>query len=563
MAIWYTDYLTGNDTTGNGTIATPYKTINKAMTIGTNGDEIRVAGSGFTSLPGTISASSNATTNWTTSNNLTGLLLPGDIITVNDAEFGDQKFFYKVQTVTSTNITVDGVWNRPSTQNLTFSKITTQHYYTTTASVTFENVTITNKFDFKVTGGWTNSFTAQNGWTVMNYHGATATAKSGTGITSVNGSTDGAMYFDKFMMSHLSTGFAGSTSRWYYGTLAFVYFTNTSPYGAGAVLNLAYGTSDLYLTNSPASTGLGLSTVTNGIPQLNYENVWYTNTASPVTSSTVAIKINNLYARSVFTTGIQSYGVVPGVNTFVNNLTIATQGNSGATENIVLFTNATSAIGSSASIENDLQIVGDNANFKIAITGGSNPNNMINQITLPTKSIESFGTGINSGLVAQGGVFSGLKPNTLILDIEGEKQLFSNGGVVFADSSEFSTGSNSMRVSKIDIANLVPTTIPIKSYWNSTNAAKTITIRAKASAATNVQFSLLAYRLQLGGNNSSLQNILIQPQTKSVTTSWADYTYTGLDANFAALLLNSYIAIGVRIDDLTAKNVWIDSVTIS
>jgi hypothetical protein len=154
MAIWYTDNLTGNDTTGNGTIATPYKTINKAMTVGTNGDEIRAAGSGFTALAGTVTATSSGGTTWNTSSNLTGILLPGDIITVNDAEFGDQKFFYKVFSVGVSSIVVDGAWNRTPNVTLTFSKITQQHYYTTTTNVTFENITVTDKTNFKITGGW-------------------------------------------------------------------------------------------------------------------------------------------------------------------------------------------------------------------------------------------------------------------------------------------------------------------------------------------------------------------------------------------------------------------------
>jgi hypothetical protein len=563
MAIWYTDYLTGDDTTGDGTIALPYKTINKAMTVGTNGDEIRVAGSGFTQLDGTVTSTSSTATTWQTSNDLTATLLPGDIITVNDAEFGDQKFFYKVQTITSTQITVDGAWNRPSTQNLTFSKVTTQHYYTTT-NILFENVTITGKDDFKVTGGWINGYTEQTGWTVMNFHGTTATARSGTGFSAVTGGLDGAMYFDRFMLSHLTTGFAGSTNRWYQGTLAFVYFTNASPYGAGAISNSPYGIADLYLTNSPASTALGGDFSTNGIPQLTYENVWWTNTVSPTGSSPVAIKINNLYSRSNFSGGIQTYAATPGINCFIQNLIVATQQNDGAAENIVLFWNTTTN-GYSGSIENDIQIVGDNSNFRIAIVGGTNPNNMINQLTLPTKSIEDFGTGINTGLVGQGGLFSGLKANTLVKDIEGEKQVFLNSGILYADSTVFDTGSNSLRVSKIDIANSIPTLIPTKSYWNDTNTAKTITIRAKASAATNVDFGLLAYRLQTGTTNTSVTTAsgLIQLETKSVTTDWADYTYTGLDATYAEILLNSYIAIGVRIDNLNAKYVWIDSVTIS
>ena len=59
---------------------------------------------------------------------------------------------------------------------------------------------------------------------------------------------------------------------------------------------------------------------------------------------------------------------------------------------------------------------------------------------------------------------------------------------------------------------------------------------------------------------SAFQNI---PQTFSLTTSWANYTYTGLDTTNATLLLNSYLSLGVRVDNLTAKYIWIDSITIT
>lgn len=43
MAIVYCSWATGDDTTGTGTAANPYKTITKASTSRTAGDEVRVA----------------------------------------------------------------------------------------------------------------------------------------------------------------------------------------------------------------------------------------------------------------------------------------------------------------------------------------------------------------------------------------------------------------------------------------------------------------------------------------------------------------------------------------
>lgn len=57
MTIKYCSWTTGDDTTGTGTAANPYKTITKASTSRTAGDEVRVAKSPDpTALTGTVSA---------------------------------------------------------------------------------------------------------------------------------------------------------------------------------------------------------------------------------------------------------------------------------------------------------------------------------------------------------------------------------------------------------------------------------------------------------------------------------------------------------------------------
>jgi hypothetical protein len=555
MAIWYTDYLTGNDTTGDGTIATPYKTVNKAMTVGTNGDEIRVAGSGFTALAGTVTCSSNGLTTWTTSVNQTGIINPGDIITVNDAEFGDQKFFYKVQTVAPTTITVDGAWNRTPNVALTFSKITTQHYYTTTANTTFENVSIAGKTNFKITGGWTSSFTAQDGWTVMNYQGASSTAKSGTGFTGIQGGNTGSIYFDRFMLSHLNTGFGGSTSRWFMGTLAFVYFTGTSPYGAAPLTEHGYGVPDLYLTNSVYTTLLGASySIANDAPQQQFGNIWYANTASPSTNSPVIIKTNNFYGRSMYSTGLQGYGITIGGFININNLYIATQGAAGTTENIVLFGNNG---GSNSSVYNNIEVLGNNlSGYKLAISNSQN-GATINFIKLDTKKIEDF------ALAGSGFNYYSTTPIGYIKDIEGDKQVYNSTGIAFADNSVFDTGTNSLRLSKLEAINSQPTRMVIDQYFNSTSTAKTITIRAKASASTTATVCLMTSLQQLGNQQTGNIGFNYKPQTISLTTSWQDFTYTQLDASTAALFINSFIDICVVSSGISANYIWIDSVTVS
>jgi len=560
MAIWYTDNINGNDTTGNGTIATPYKTINKAMTVGANNDEIRVAGSTFTALSGTITATSNGSTTWNTSVNQTGILNPGDIITVNDAEFGDQKFFYKVFSVGASSIVVDGAWNRTANVNLTFSRIAvaSQQYYTTTASQTFENINIASKTQFIITGGWTSSFTAQDGWTVMNYHGATATAQSGIGFTATSGAPAGTgMYIDRFMFSHLtSTTLISQT--WSPGTLAIVFGTTNNPWVGNVTINSTYPNRDLYLTNSRFTSAGTSAAQADGSIGNKWDNCWYSNTVNGNSTNNIVISIANVYSRST-TTNIGISGSIQSYNAIVNNLTVATQQNAGTTtESFCVF----APNGANNNIlEGTINVLGPNAaSIKAFIVTSSNG---FAQLILPTQIIENIAgvTATQNSLISQSTVISnGIRPLAIVQDLEGEKQIYGSGQVVFADSSVYDTGTNSLRVSNTFPVSGAIAVTPINSYYNSTSAGKTITIRAKASASTNATFSILSAMYNTNAGSAVFQNM---SETKALTTSWADYSYTGLDATNAALLLNSYLSLGVRVDNLSAKYVWIDSITIS
>ena len=560
MAIWYCDNINGNDTTGDGSIGAPYKTINKAMTVGANDDEIRVAGSTFTALSGTVTATTNSSTTWNTSVNQTGILNPGDIITVDDAEFGNQKFFYKVFSVSATSIVVDGAWNRTPNVNLNFSRIpvASQQYYTTTASQTFENINIAGKTQFIIRGGWTNSFTAQDGWTIMNYHSsASATAQSGVGFSNVSGAPAGTgMYIDRFMLSHLTTTFQIS-QRWTPGTLAFVYLTTSNIYTSIVSINTTYPNRDLYLSNSRWPSGSSSLALANGDIGNQWVNCWYANTVNNNATTTVPLKITNVYSRSTGT-GITNAGAIQSYNAIVNNLTVATQQTAGTTtESFAIF----SPNGPNNNILNgSITVLGPNASSIKALTGSTSSGFI--QLILPTQIIENIAgvTATTTSLISTSATIGTSMRPQIVYDQEGEKLLYGQGQIVFADSSQFDTGTNSLRVSNTFPVSGTISLTPINSYFNSTSAAKTITIRAKASAATSATFSIISNGYNTNGQSTAFQNM---SETKSLTTSWADYTYTGLDATNAALLLNEYLSIGVRVDNTSAKYIWIDSITIS
>jgi parallel beta-helix repeat protein len=88
MAIVYCSWATGDDTTGTGTAAAPYKTITKASTSRTAGDEVRVAKSPDpTALTGTTAWTLNSTTVTGTDTLFTTELAIGDFISAPDGNW--------------------------------------------------------------------------------------------------------------------------------------------------------------------------------------------------------------------------------------------------------------------------------------------------------------------------------------------------------------------------------------------------------------------------------------------------------------------------------------------
>lgn len=88
MAIVYCSWATGDDTNGTGTAANPYKTITKASTSRTGGDEVRVAKSPDpTALTGTTAWTLNGTTVTGTGTLFKTELAIGDFISAPDGNW--------------------------------------------------------------------------------------------------------------------------------------------------------------------------------------------------------------------------------------------------------------------------------------------------------------------------------------------------------------------------------------------------------------------------------------------------------------------------------------------
>lgn len=186
MAFIHTNFLTGNDSTGDGSTGTPYKTVYKAVQVAVSDDSIKVAGGQWSSnLAGTFTFT-QGTNVVNTSVSQVGTVLVDDILSFEDNQFGFDHFHIKVMSLTTTTITTAMFWSMETTTVSDVRRIETYHYSSSTATAqetwSTTDVQPTGRTGITISGGWTNDFTAQTGWTVVR-----RTGQSITGTNSGNG----------------------------------------------------------------------------------------------------------------------------------------------------------------------------------------------------------------------------------------------------------------------------------------------------------------------------------------------------------------------------------------
>jgi len=164
MAIVYCSWATGDDTTGTGTAAAPYKTITKASTSRTAGDEVRVAKSPDpTALTGTTAWTLNSTTVTGTDTLFTTELAIGDFISAPDGNW------YEVITITSnTSATLYKKYPSASASGHLSQKLgvtDTGAAAGSTTSVQTVSASGTSSANLKISGGWDLSTETQTGQT--------------------------------------------------------------------------------------------------------------------------------------------------------------------------------------------------------------------------------------------------------------------------------------------------------------------------------------------------------------------------------------------------------------
>ena len=557
MAIWYTDNIAGSDTTGDGSSTTPYKTINKAVSVAASDDTIRVAGSGWSAVSGTINSNTSVSaTLLNTSVNLTSELTAGvSLISIKDPQFGDRKMIFKVTAVTSTTITLHAAPGLVPGTNYQIEKVTTNYYASGTTNTTFENLTAvgTSLTGIKVEAGWTGGFAAQDGVTVMTYTVASA-ATSGSGITLTN--TQTGWSFNNFVFSALATGVAFTTSGFtYYIGLGSIWGVGTRIFGSNfsnCAANIPGTPMKLYITSGGATPLIGDSGPTNVAPFTI--NELYVLDAG---GATYAIQLNtkgqctieNMYVKSIATStlGSAAGGQLYNGNYIVNNLTIG-WATDPTNQTYVLF--GERSTGKLIANTNLGSVTGKF--FGLALPGGSQAqwiNTAINVDSNTYLGPNSISSGTRAALTSN-----------FVKDSEGEKLLIAGALSIFADPTVFDTGTNSLRIKKAR----TNTAVPVKQHYIPVGAtsAITFTIRAKSSGSNSTIFG---FQPSPGSPQDIIAGTLpyILPQTFTLTSEWADYTYTLAAENVVQMAGNYVFLSCVSQSSWGQTYVWIDSVTIS
>jgi len=161
MAIVYYDMVNGNNTSGNGTYSLPYKTLTKAVTGLTGGDEVRCALTTPTTLSGTLTFT-NGSVNVTTSVDLTSEVQTGDAIrhpATNEA-------WWAVASVDAAKIVLNGQYWGTDGSGKTGSRMRTAAVtITADETVAVSGVSATNRL--KISGGWNLSTQSRTGFTYI------------------------------------------------------------------------------------------------------------------------------------------------------------------------------------------------------------------------------------------------------------------------------------------------------------------------------------------------------------------------------------------------------------
>lgn len=579
MAIICSNFLLGNDTTGNGSSSLPYKTINKALSVAIDNDEVRVAGNQFTQMAGTGTVTARATT-ITTSVNLTGSIAVGDTIGLDADDihgFGYEKTLFVVSAITATTITIaSNFYSATGTYNIW--KFGGYHYLTATTTLQETFAAFTASI-VNVTGGWNSTFTTQIGMTGIRYSGGGAAGSAG-GFTSWG---TGALIkpnvvFDKFLC--VNTPFVLSTTAGSIGINNITFLRCATTFGTtnfgvyapdGGYVNLVSCDSILNTawnngSNRPTSLDM-IQTVSGGVNPLTFTFV----TNIKIAQSTVGVNspiIKTLTAKvrtcsNITTNTIQSIfagGIGGSGDIYVDNLYIYICGAS-----------TTGLLGPQAFLENAWRYIGD-----INVTRLDNTRCGIAPFVLSNTFLATTPMNVNrtSGSLDELPWITSISPTTYSQfsksgisaiygrDTEGYKVINNDIIVKYADTSTFVTGNNSLRLRMLTNISGVDETPYICATMIKPSTNFTLTIKAKASKSISVTSVKLLY------GPAATQDVVLSGI--SLTTSFQDFTFSITPGSYTnwtfaddGLMSIFLICSAGIVTETETEYIWVDSVTVS
>ena len=534
MATYHTDYLLGNDTTGNGSAALPWKTITRAYTSAVSDDIIKVAGSTISDVPGLILTPTNNTGTFTSNISPTGLISIGDVISLTHPQFGADKYFFNVFNIVGNTITLNTGINDGFGITYAVRKFNQIHYATTTTNTVFENPTSTGKNRIRVLGGWNSDFTLQNGWTVARFQGATQTATSGT-FQSNPGGVD--VYREKFCFVNLATGFGGSVNNEYWGDLigSFV----SSMFGAIPRNETGYKPK-WYMNRSNCQGGTTTLINTDGSFGLQISE-FYTNLFNISSSSwgNCGFDIENVYVMSNGDSwNTSNIGFIPTTAAAkIGNITIYQ-----TNENVKMYAGNSSVLWNGT-----LTFNGPLSNPVVYVGNRQDGNVMWNN---PTQNVSNF----RYWSFPNNPIWSYDTYRIAIKDIEGDKTLSSNG-LLTVDTTDYLTGTNSLKIQKPG-RNSQGNKVRLSQFMvNDSSTSLTITLTAKQTSSSALVFSINGFGLV---RDLSLAN-------RTVGTTWGTYSWTITGTDLNTLKSSKCFLIWNSVFDATRADayLWVDNVVIT
>lgn len=517
MADWFTDNILGNNA-NPGTAVSPFKTIAHAFSVASNNDEIYVAGSATTALPGTATPRANNGQDtgpfpfrMVTTDDLTGLLNAGDVIEFTDSVTG--KAFYVA--VTGVLIGAGGQFEVGTTNNLipfcnttfTLRKFDTVHYgipaVLPSAPTTLENIT-SLKSGIKISGGWDSTFTNQIGYTWFRGNVATTNPVGLVALAFANTTFPWNIKIERFGWAHMATAIntmsATLSNNTITGDLAMSNVTSGGLRGVYTTENQP----DLYLFNAPLfgfagrpSTSFDLTT---GQPSFSVnEVVNCSTTTSLATASTVGHFAVNTWTAVVGHFGQTSppTGTIILGNLFklvINSLQIYQLPTSRGSVGVALATSSQGNVASTYQIK-DLDVYG--VAVQLGITFGQSFDSALFDITLVGKNLMDIPWTTTSQNTNS--YINGLQRGQAMIKADDGTAVLRGFQLYQTDSTEFDTGSNSLKWNKktVDSLNAFPATGAIDNIVLAdfiAETGKTINIRVKLEAPHTqglIQFKLV------------------------------------------------------------------------